>query len=36
MHDMWEKFVQLSTVAGITCLMRASIGARRSAVSFRP
>jgi len=26
MHDMWEKFVQLSTVAGITCLMRASIG----------
>ncbi|HEY0909628.1 MAG TPA: 2-dehydropantoate 2-reductase [Bradyrhizobium sp.] len=26
MQDMWEKFVQLSTVAGITCLMRASIG----------
>jgi len=26
MHDMWEKFVQLSTVAGITCLMRASFG----------
>jgi 2-dehydropantoate 2-reductase len=26
MHDMWEKFVQLSTAAGITCLMRASIG----------
>lgn len=26
MHDMWEKFVQLSTLAGITCLMRASIG----------
>jgi 2-dehydropantoate 2-reductase len=26
MHDMWEKFVQLSTVAGITCLMRASTG----------
>src|SRR5882724_3323922 len=25
-HDMWEKFVQLSTVAGITCLMRATIG----------
>jgi 2-dehydropantoate 2-reductase len=25
-QDMWEKFVQLSTVAGITCLMRASIG----------
>ncbi|TFV34686.1 2-dehydropantoate 2-reductase [Bradyrhizobium frederickii] len=25
-HDMWEKFVQLSTIAGITCLMRASIG----------
>ena len=27
MQDMWEKFVQLSTVAGITCLMRASTGA---------
>jgi 2-dehydropantoate 2-reductase len=26
MHDMWEKFVQLSMVAGSTCLMRASIG----------
>lgn len=26
MQDMWEKFVQLSTVAGITCLMRASLG----------
>lgn len=26
MHDMWEKFVQLSTVAGMTCLMRASFG----------
>jgi 2-dehydropantoate 2-reductase len=26
MQDMWEKFVQLSTVAGMTCLMRASIG----------
>ena len=26
MQDMWEKFVQLSTLAGITCLMRASIG----------
>lgn len=26
MQDMWEKFVQLSTVAGITCLMRASFG----------
>ncbi|OKO77850.1 2-dehydropantoate 2-reductase [Bradyrhizobium sp. NAS80.1] len=26
MHDMWEKFVQLSTLAGVTCLMRASIG----------
>ncbi|MCK1337383.1 2-dehydropantoate 2-reductase [Bradyrhizobium sp. 38] len=25
-QDMWEKFVQLSTLAGITCLMRASIG----------
>jgi len=25
-HDMWEKFVQLSTLAGITCLMRASLG----------
>jgi 2-dehydropantoate 2-reductase len=26
MHDMWEKFVQLGLGAGITCLMRASIG----------
>jgi 2-dehydropantoate 2-reductase len=26
MQDMWEKFVQLSTLAGITCLMRATIG----------
>ncbi|MGY4295002.1 2-dehydropantoate 2-reductase [Bradyrhizobium sp. i1.4.4] len=26
MQDMWEKFIQLSTLAGITCLMRASIG----------
>lgn len=26
MQDMWEKFVQLGLVAGITCLMRASIG----------
>ncbi|MEY9184964.1 2-dehydropantoate 2-reductase [Bradyrhizobium sp. USDA 326] len=26
MQDMWEKFVQLSTLAAITCLMRASIG----------
>ena len=26
MYDMWEKFVQLSTGAGITCLMRASVG----------
>jgi len=26
MQDMGEKFVQLSTLAGITCLMRASIG----------
>lgn len=26
MQDMWEKFVQLSTLAGVTCLMRASIG----------
>ncbi|MCK1385067.1 2-dehydropantoate 2-reductase [Bradyrhizobium sp. 21] len=25
-QDMWEKFVQLTTLAGITCLMRASIG----------
>lgn len=25
-HDMWEKWVMLSTLAGITCLMRASIG----------
>jgi 2-dehydropantoate 2-reductase len=31
MQDMWEKFVQLSTVAGITCLMRASIGTIREA-----
>ncbi|WP_441236293.1 2-dehydropantoate 2-reductase [Bradyrhizobium sp. 930_D9_N1_4] len=26
MQDMWEKFVQLTTLASITCLMRASIG----------
>lgn len=26
MQDMWEKFVQLGLGAGITCLMRASIG----------
>ena len=26
LHDMWEKWVMLSTLAGITCLMRASIG----------
>lgn len=26
MHDMWEKFVQLGLGAGITCLMRASLG----------
>jgi 2-dehydropantoate 2-reductase len=26
MQDMWEKFVQLGLVAGITCLMRASFG----------
>lgn len=25
-HDMWSKFVFLATLAGITCLMRASIG----------
>lgn len=25
-RDMWEKFVFLTTLAGITCLMRASIG----------
>jgi 2-dehydropantoate 2-reductase len=25
-HDMWEKFMQLGLGAGITCLMRASIG----------
>lgn len=25
-HDMWEKFVQISLFAGITCLMRASVG----------
>jgi 2-dehydropantoate 2-reductase len=26
MHNMWEKFAQLGLGAGITCLMRASIG----------
>ncbi|MEO6421934.1 MAG: 2-dehydropantoate 2-reductase [Candidatus Nitrotoga sp.] len=26
MQDMWEKFVLLTTLAGMTCLMRASIG----------
>lgn len=26
MHDMWEKWVFLATLAGITCLMRASLG----------
>jgi 2-dehydropantoate 2-reductase len=26
-HDMWEKWVMLSTLAGITCLMRAGVGA---------
>ena len=26
LQDMWEKFVQLGLGAGITCLMRASIG----------
>ena len=26
MQDMWEKFVQLGLGAGITCLMRASLG----------
>lgn len=26
MQDMWEKFVQLGLVAGISCLMRASFG----------
>jgi 2-dehydropantoate 2-reductase len=26
MQDMWEKFAQLGLGAGITCLMRASIG----------
>ena len=31
LHDMWEKWVMLSTLAGITCLMRASIGAITSA-----
>lgn len=25
-HDMWDKFVFIATMAGITCLMRASIG----------
>jgi 2-dehydropantoate 2-reductase len=27
MQDMWEKFVLLATYAGMTCLMRANIGA---------
>ena len=31
LHDMWEKWVMLATLAGITCLMRASIGAIVSA-----
>ena len=31
LHDMWEKWVMLSTLAGITCLMRSSIGAIISA-----
>ena len=26
MHAMWEKFVHLATAAGMTCLMRASVG----------
>src|SRR5262245_2222221 len=26
MQDMWEKWMYISTTAGITCLMRASIG----------
>jgi 2-dehydropantoate 2-reductase len=26
MQDMWEKWMVVSTIAGITCLMRASIG----------
>jgi 2-dehydropantoate 2-reductase len=26
MQDMWEKWMDVSTIAGITCLMRASIG----------
>ncbi len=25
-HEMWEKWVFIATAAGITCLMRASIG----------
>jgi 2-dehydropantoate 2-reductase len=25
-HDMWEKLVFLSTLAGMTCLMRGSVG----------
>ena len=33
LHDMWEKWVMLSTLAGITCLMRASIGDILSAPS---
>ncbi|HYA79809.1 MAG TPA: ketopantoate reductase family protein [Methylocystis sp.] len=27
MHDVWEKFAFLASLAGITCLMRATIGA---------
>ncbi len=30
-HDMWEKWIMLATLAGITCLMRASIGTILSA-----
>jgi 2-dehydropantoate 2-reductase len=26
-HDMWEKWVMLASLAGITCLMRGSVGA---------
>ncbi len=25
-HDMWEKWIRIATVAGVTCLMRAAIG----------
>lgn len=35
MQDMWEKFVLLATYAGMTCLMRASVGAVMEATEGR-